>query len=516
MHNRSNLLIDSLCYLVANKENTEVAIKEFFRMQVVLMQKESGAKDIIVVDDAAIEAFIHKQDDFNLNDRGSKGLTVVETAAMSGSVSSLRYLIEDCEVDIKADEDTPNLVERALKNPAARAYLLNPETFLWLRFNDGTTNFLAHVMAGRLKEAQNILEENPNHICDHNIRFQNALHWSQLTNENEAWMKDNAEKYFQQNYQHSHFTNLARFHACMGHFNRLRFPNKPEAASRQFDLSLESYKKAIATCSRLQDAYGLKIELATNLLFCGRMHVLMKGSNLNAATFAIKASEECLNDAIKIMRSLPKDLVTANSYLYDALLREHAENCFMLDDIFYANGDSLSLELLDAIDFYKKSVSYGEEAVRSADEISNKTPKDQAYMKKYCDKLSMSYGAIEACHRILSKRKTDAAKFHKEEKDRYAKIASDFLNNPEKKPPGKLVPARLTPKNGVKPITTNGYTNGHTNGTNGFLRSPNKQGIFLSVSPKLPSSPILRSGKALEDELNDFLLPPPTLSAMAT
>jgi hypothetical protein len=331
-------------------------------------------------------------------------------------------------------------------------------------------------------------------------------------------MKDNAEKYFQQNYQHSNFTNLARFYACMGHFNRLRFPNKPQVAALQFDLSVESFKKAIATCPRLQDVYGLKIELATHLLFCGRMHVSMRGNNPNAATFVIAASETCLNDAIKIMRSLPRDLVTANNYLYDALLREHAENCFMLDDIFYANGDTLSYELLDAIDFYKKSVSYGEEAIRSADEISNKTPKDQAEMNKYCDKLSMSYGAMETCHRVLSERKTDAAKFHKEEKERYAKVASEFLNNPDKKPPGKLVPPRLTPKNGVKPITTNGYSNGHTNGTNGFLRSPNKlgQGIFLTVSPKLTGSPRLRSGKALEDELPDFLLPPPALSAMAT
>jgi hypothetical protein len=343
MQNRSTLFIDTLCFLAADKTGTPEAVTSFLVR--------------------------YAEEKINLNQRGSKGLRPVEETAISGNATMLRFLIEVCGVDISADEDTPNLVERASANPKAREYLLNTNDKLWQRFNDGTTDFLAHVMAGRLGAAEILVESNPQLIFDKNIRFQNAFHWCHLLKINAAWLHASAESYFQQNLLQGRWADLARYHGCMGHFNRLQLPNRPNVAFIQYDLSVEYFRKALQNCSRQQEAYQLTIELATALLFCGRMHLQMRVGNSDAAAHSIATSEICLNKAIKIMRSLPKESLSSNRYLFDSLLREHAENCFLLDDICYAIGDSLSFHLLDAIEFYKKSISYGEEAVRSADEI---------------------------------------------------------------------------------------------------------------------------------------------------
>ncbi len=478
MLNRSNLLIDSLCFVVADKNNDEEAVKNFLN--------------------------IHAKEKINLNERGEKGLRVVETAAQSGSVSTLRYLIEVCKVDISADQDTPNLVERALGNPEARDYLLNPDTHLWHCFNDGTTDFLAHVMAGRLAPAQAILEANPQQICDKNLRFQNALHWSHLVKQNLDWFKTRAETFLLQNSQPAHWSNIARHYACMGHYKRLQFPNRPSAALMQFDLSIHNFKKALVTSPHPQESYFLKIDLATVLLYSARMHLLMKSGNADAAVHSIAASDNGLNEAIKLMRTLPKDLLHAHSHLFDNLLREHAENCFLLDDICYATGDGLSHEILDAVEFYKKSVSCGEEAVRSADEITKKTATDTAAMIKYCDKLFMSYGALVTCHKSLAQRIGPNDKFHKDECARYDKIANTFLNRAKDESPSNFVPARVIPKALITPISTHDRTNG-------TLKSP-QLGLFrLSVSPRL--SPICGTLKGAD--VPELFLPA-SLSALTT
>jgi hypothetical protein len=501
MQNRSNLFIDSLCYLVADIGNGEDAIKNFLINHVEL-ETDKGKRE---EREEALKNLVKK-----LNERGEKGLRVVESAAISGSVSSLHYLIEVCKVDISADEDTPNLVERALNNPAARDYLLNPETLLWQRFNDGTNEFLAHVMAGRFSQAQTILEANPQQICDKNLRFQNALHWSHLTKQNLEWFKTCAESFLLQNSQPAHWANMARHCACMGHYKRLQFPNRPNVAFMQFDLSVQYFKRALATRSHPQESYQLKIDLAEALLFSGRMHLLMKVGNSDAAAHSIAMSDACLNEAIKLMRTLPKDLLNSHNHLLDTLLREHAENCFMLDDICYAIGDSLAHELKDAVEFYKKCLSYGEEAVRSADEIGKKTDKDNAAMIKYCDKLYMSYGALVTCHHSIAQRNGPNEKFHHDEHERYDKMATAFLSRDKAEPPSKFVPPRVTPKALIQPITTNGHTNGHTNGT---LKSPDKVGIFkLNVSPRC--SPLRGTLKAGDDLSALFL--PPTFSALTT
>ena len=151
------ILIDTLCHLATDKDNGAAELKNFLQ--------------------SPYSRFADENEPLNLNHKGSKGLRPVEAAARFGSVSSLKYLIEELQVDISTDQNISNLAELALLNPnlAVRDYILDPEKKLWHRFKDDTTDFMAHVLAGRYKLVSTLLTDHPDKICDYNIRHQNVF-----------------------------------------------------------------------------------------------------------------------------------------------------------------------------------------------------------------------------------------------------------------------------------------------------------------------------------------------------
>ena len=93
-----------------------------------------------------IKAIIEKTN-LNVSEIKDPAYKPANAAATTGSLSTLKYLIEECAADIDA-KDSDNLFICALKRPEHLRYLTNPRFKIYEKFNDGTNDLSAAIMRG--------------------------------------------------------------------------------------------------------------------------------------------------------------------------------------------------------------------------------------------------------------------------------------------------------------------------------------------------------------------------------
>lgn len=110
----------------------------------------------------------------------------IEFAAQSGSVQTLEYLIaQGAELDA-SNKYKKNLMHWAVDNsPEMIEYIANPNNKIIEKFNDGTTYFHAAIVAGRLREVMDNLNDDPTLAYSSNQKKQSALYWSIISEQPE-------------------------------------------------------------------------------------------------------------------------------------------------------------------------------------------------------------------------------------------------------------------------------------------------------------------------------------------
>ncbi len=121
----------------------------------------------------------------DVNERHSQyGTTPVAFAAQSGSLLTLKELVR-ARASLDASKDERNLFLYALFNrPEVIKYLSKPD--IYTQFNDGTTDFHAAALAGRVDEVKLILDQNPDRIREKSHHGVTALYWAVLARQEDV------------------------------------------------------------------------------------------------------------------------------------------------------------------------------------------------------------------------------------------------------------------------------------------------------------------------------------------
>jgi hypothetical protein len=378
----SRLWLDSLCGLVSDITNTGLEVKNFF--------------------------IINHTRNIDVDAYNSGGIKPVEAAAKKGSVSSLDYLIFKKQADISADETRPNLLELALTNPRMIRYLTWPELELWKKFNDGTSDFLRAVIAGRISTVMMFLNANPNRIYDANIRYQNAFYWAkQIRNvAMQKFLADYGNQYLLDNIAAENWINVANYYACQGHYLAFSRPENLQIAIEAFDKSISAYQKAFSETDSPVDDAPLKKLYAIALKTWGDLRCKQIKEPTNAA-FAVY--EKCLTYYSEALVQLKDVYSTAMSpidqRLIENILKKMAECNHALNTIYYHQGSALLQESQFELAIqtgFEKSVFFAEQAVSIVRAVSQISNQNMPVLEDYNNRLALSYGTIGSLYSSLA------------------------------------------------------------------------------------------------------------------
>jgi hypothetical protein len=418
MH-EEQLFINALCVLAANKNNGAEDIQNFLSGSLLNTFLNTNNLSALIYNEPG---FIDLKPAGNIQDENPlavarKKLRLVEFAAESGSLSTLQFIIEELHVDLSAVAGQPNLAERALSNSVeVRDYLLDPQAKRWLKFNDGTTDLLAHIIAERFQDALDILNENPDKICQMNNRNQNIFYWCkiitvfiqrssntapeknnryQIALDYETKLKRRADYYQTSNTISKNFYNLSCHHASLGHFHYLQEMTNYQLALEQFKLSFLYFKMAFSNGNLIEKpAHEILRAALTAQLFCGRisMHIT-KTMNAAGKRTGLLVSAGFYQEALEMVNTLQSEFQIFIKDIRDNLLREYAETLYQLDNSYMESADRFTHpeDFMLALHDIEKSICYGEKAKSSLEKISTLSKNDLATMTKCQDKLMMSY-----------------------------------------------------------------------------------------------------------------------------
>ena len=115
------------------------------------------------------------------------GTRPIEFNLQSGSLSALKYLIEEAHASLDSRQSEYGLFHWAGQNtPDILEYLTNPTDKIYKRFQDGTTDLLAFAISGRIDQLIEILAVTPKRITEADLRGQNALYWAEFAGQHET------------------------------------------------------------------------------------------------------------------------------------------------------------------------------------------------------------------------------------------------------------------------------------------------------------------------------------------
>jgi hypothetical protein len=372
----TNIELDGFCHLVSDKTNNVSAIESYLKLYPIK----------------------------NYNERNSEGMAAVECAARSGSVGSLQYLISDCKADISADDKKISLLEWTLprKNKTARDYLLSSDSNRWREFGDETSDFLAHVAAGRISDVEQILKADPDRICDSNLRHQNAFYWaSKIENETmQELLKTHAHSYLQQQKKKSDWARMGKYYFCMGHFNFHQYQD-PQIALAAFEECI-NYLSNVIPKNHRNDLDKLKIMQVIALQYCARACDRMAlESNAKTIAPALQISLQYYTQAIQLLQNTP--CLHLYSHLKEDLLMAAAEVLYKLVDHYFALGEQMRcMELYQiALDAgFNKCQVYSQQIITLL-AARDQPPANQKYLQKFWDLIDMATGTAKACQTYL-------------------------------------------------------------------------------------------------------------------
>jgi hypothetical protein len=408
-----------------NKKKLNAQIEKRIDTTTLESEKLLAAKKHAAEQEKREQLFREKLPSFNMNTRDSKKIKAVEAAASSGSVNSLNYLIENQKADITANDETRNLLEFAINNAEVKSYLLNPEKKRWQRFNDGTSDFLAHVAAGRTDLVKDMFAKNNNLICDSNLRYQNAFYWAHIT-QNQAMkilLQQLGRNYVAANVLTQDWGNLANYYACMGHYHAKTQENTQLALS-EFEKSISFYTKT-----------KLYNQLADVQRHCGNLHAAnAKKMKDEAAVLTYQTSIKCYKRALANFNKDLSNKLPFQDKKIDSILRNIAECYYELENIYMTRGDNYlrNLEYGNALEGgYEPAAKCGEEALAAVAAISHRLAKDQKSLTDCSNLLVLTTGICSQLHSELEKGdgtlSEQAVNYHHMLSQKYLERRNSFL-----------------------------------------------------------------------------------------
>lgn len=207
----------------------------------------------------------------------------VEWAAQSGSLKTLKYLIEIEKVDLDASHSNHNLLYWALENTEDIIDYVSQPSIIE-QFKDGTTDLHAAAASGKLEQVKKLIKRSKR-INEKNIRGETPLFWAVKANRNEIIDFIAHHPAFKSVPEKIKWDPLHR-HFAKKHFSRANQyyeVNKPNRA-------LHAYKKTISRFKRMSRFADDDLETLSNCsMKLSDLYLVKKmdKSALSAATEAI-------------------------------------------------------------------------------------------------------------------------------------------------------------------------------------------------------------------------------------